>query len=291
MNAFLARLWIWFINTTAHWSQRARTRLGAVLGDLLWWVVVPRRRVTLANLRACFPELPQEERRRIARRCFRNLARGVLDHSVLWLRGREDVERYVQVVGIEHLTAAANRPLIMIAPHFAGLDAGGSRINTIVRGASIYSTLKNTAWNDWVLRGRQRFSDPLLFARQGLDMRSVLRAVRDGYPLYYLPDMDLGATNSIFVPFFGVQAATIPMVSRIARMTGAKVVMTVTEMTDDGYVLHVEPPWADFPGASVEEDTLRMNREIERWVRRMPDQYLWTHKRFKTRPPGSPSIY
>jgi KDO2-lipid IV(A) lauroyltransferase len=115
--------------------------------------------------------------------------------------------------------------------------------------------------------------------------------VRDGYPLYYLPDMDLGATNSIFVPFFGVQAATIPMVSRIARMTGAKVVMTVTEMTDDGYVLHVEPPWADFPGASVEEDTLRMNREIERWVRRMPDQYLWTHKRFKTRPPGSPSIY
>jgi KDO2-lipid IV(A) lauroyltransferase len=122
-------------------------------------------------------------------------------------------------------------------------------------------------------------------------MRSVLRTVRDGFPLYYLPDMDLGATNSIFIPFFGVPAATIPMVSRLARMTGAKVVMTVTEMTDDGYVLHVEPPWTGFPGASVEEDTLRMNREIERWVMRMPDQYLWTHKRFKTRPPGSPSIY
>jgi KDO2-lipid IV(A) lauroyltransferase len=291
MNALVARLWIGLINTTANWPQRARTRLGAILGDLLWWVVVPRRRVTLANLRACFPGMPEEERRRIARQCFRNLARSAIDHSVLWLRDRAEVERYVRVTGVEHLLSADNRPLIAIAPHFAGLDAGGIRLNAVVRGASIYSRMKNRVWDEWVLKGRRRFSDPVLFARQGLDMRSVVRTVRDGLPLYYLPDMDLGATNSIFVPFFGVPAATIPMVSRIARMTGAKIVMTVTEMTDDGYVLHVEPPWTGFPGASVEEDTLRMNREIERWVMRMPDQYLWTHKRFKTRPQGSSAIY
>jgi KDO2-lipid IV(A) lauroyltransferase len=197
----------------------------------------------------------------------------------------------VRVEGLEHVLSGQNRPLIAIAPHFAGLDAGGIRFNAAVRGASIYSRLKNPVWNDWVLRGRRRFCDPVLIARQGIDMRSVIRTVTDGFPLYYLPDMDLGATNSIFVPFFGVSAATIPMVSRLARMTGAKVLMAVTEMTEDGYVAHIEPPWTDFPGASVEEDTLRMNREIERWVRRMPDQYLWTHKRFKTRPPGSPSIY
>jgi KDO2-lipid IV(A) lauroyltransferase len=81
------------------------------------------------------------------------------------------------------------------------------------------------------------------------------------------------------------------MVSRLARLAGAKVVMTVTEMTDDGYVLHVEPPWSDFPSDSVEADTRRMNATLERWVLRMPNQYLWTHKRFKTRPPGAPSIY
>ena len=101
----------------------------------------------------------------------------------------------------------------------------------------------------------------------------------------------LGRGGGVFVPFFGVPAATIPMVSRIARMTGAKVVMAVTEMTEDGYVMHIEPPWSDFPGASIEEDTARMNRELERWVLKLPDQYLWTHKRFKTRPPGSPEIY
>ena len=291
MNAAIARFWIALINSTCHWSQRARARLGAVLGDLLWWVVVPRRRVTLANLRACFPDMPEAERVGIARRCFRNIARSALDHSILWTGERSLVERYIRIEGIEHALAAENRPLIMIAPHFVGLDAGGVRFSMHVRAVSIYSRQKNPVWDAWLLKGRQRFNDPILVARQGADMRAVIRTVKEGMPLYYLPDMDLGATNSVFVPFFGVQAATIPMVSRIARMTGAKVVMAVTEMTDDGYVLHIEPPWTGFPGASIEEDTARMNRELERWVLRMPDQDLWTHKRFKTRPPGEPSVY
>ena len=131
----------------------------------------------------------------------------------------------------------------------------------------------------------------LLIARRGWDLRAVVRAIRGGLPFYYLPDIDGGASNSIFVPFMGVPTATLPMVSRLARMIGARVVMTVTEQTRDGYVLHIEPPWDDFPGPSIESDTERMNREIERWVRRLPDQYLWTHRRFKTRPPGAPPIY
>jgi KDO2-lipid IV(A) lauroyltransferase len=199
--------------------------------------------------------------------------------------------RYIRVEGAEHMTDPANLPMIILAPHFVGLDAGGVRSNTLVRGASIYSQQKNPVWDAWLLKARQRFSDPVLLPRQGLDMRSLIRTVKSGLPLYYLPDMDLGPVNSIFVPFFGVPAATIPMVSRIARMTGAKVVMAVTEMTDDGYLLHIEPPWTDFPGASVEEDTLRMNRELERWVLRLPAQYFWTHKRFKTRPEGEASLY
>jgi len=291
MNAWIARMWIALINSTCNWSQRARTRLGAFLGDLLWWVVVPRRRIALTNLRACFPAMPEEERHRIARQCFRNFARSAIDHSVLWRGDRARIERWVRVEGAEHAVAPDSRPLIMIAPHFVGLDAGGIRFGTLARGVSIYSKQKNPIWDAWLLKGRQRFNDPVLLARQGLDMRSVIRLVKQGLPLYYLPDMDLGATNSVFVPFFGVAAATIPMVSRIARMTGARVVMAVTEMTDDGYVLHIEPPWTQFPGPSIEEDTARMNRELERWVLKMPEQYLWTHKRFKTRPPGSASIY
>ena len=291
MSALFARLWIALINATLNWPQLARTRLANVLGELLWWIVVPRRRITLTNLRLCFPSLGEEQRVRIGRRCFRNIARSGLDHSVLWLGDRNTVEHHIRVQGLEHLQAAADRPLIMIAPHFVGLDAGGIRFNTLMRGISIYSTQTNSVWDEWLLKGRQRFNDPVLIARQGADMRTVIRSVRKGLPLYYLPDMDLGAANSIFVPFFGVPSATIPMVPRLARMTGAQVMMAVTEMTADGYLLHFEAPWSNFPGDSIEADTVRMNQEIERWVLKMPEQYLWTHRRFKTRPAGQPSVY
>jgi KDO2-lipid IV(A) lauroyltransferase len=288
----LARLSIALINRTARWTVTTRARLACVLGDLLWLAALPRRRIALANLRACLPELTDRDRRAIGRRLSRHIARGLLDHSVLWQGSRDEVERLVHVDGGEHLGDPANRPLIMLAPHFVGLDAGGTRLNTLVRGVSIYAQQSNPDWDEQLLQGRRRFSDPLLIPRRGAaELKLVLRALKDGLPLYYLPDMDLGETNSIFVPFFGVPAATIPMVSRLARVVGAKVVMAVTELTDDGYVLHIEPPWEGFPGASIEDDTARMNREIERWVRRLPDQYLWTHQRFKTRPPGAPSFY
>ena len=292
MTEALARAWIALINTTAGWSVAARARLARLLGDVLWLLIRPRRLVTLANLRACFPQMTERERRAIGRRLFRNIARSVLDHSVLWRGSREAVEALVRVEGAEHLLDPANRPLILLAPHFVGLDAGGLRVNTLVRGVSIYARQSNAAWDAQLLAGRQRFNDPVLIPRRGAsELKEVLRAMKAGLPFYYLPDMDNGAVNSIFVPFFGVPAATIPMVSRLARVNGARVVLSVTEMTDDGYVLHFEAPWRDFPGAGVEQDTERMNREIERWVRRLPDQYLWTHKRFKTRPPGSPPLY
>jgi KDO2-lipid IV(A) lauroyltransferase len=290
MTGWFARLWIGAICLTARWPFAARARLGRFLGDLLWWLVAPRRRVALANLRACFPQWSETERRRVARACFRYVARGVLDHAVLWKGSREDVERLVRVEGAQHLLDSANRPLILVAPHFAGLDAGGLRINTLVRGVSIYARQSNAVWDDWLLAARRRFNDPVLLER-GRDMRTVIRALKDGLPLYFLPDMDSGRDASIFVPFFGVMAATLPMVSRLARLTGARVITVVTEMTDAGYVQHFGAPWTDFPGASIEADTERMNREIESWVLKMPAQYLWTHKRFKTRPEGAASIY
>lgn len=291
MKLWPAKLGILLINLTRHWSQRTRTRVAYALSDLIWWLAWPRRHVTLVNLRACFPQMSEAERKRLGRLTFRSLARAALDHSVLWNADRATIEKYIKVEGAHHMTDPANLPMIILAPHFVGLDAGGVRCNTLVRGASIYSRQKNPVWDEALLKARQRFSDPVLLPRQGLEMRSVIRTVKSGLPLYYLPDMDLGPVNSIFVPFFGVQTATIPMVSRLARVAGARVVMAVTEMTDDGYTLHIEPPWQNFPGASVEEDTARMNRELERWVLRMPAQYFWTHKRFKTRPEGEPSLY
>ncbi|HEU0202790.1 MAG TPA: lipid A biosynthesis acyltransferase [Burkholderiaceae bacterium] len=287
----LSRLAIAAVEATHTWSPRARARLAAVLGALLWWLVVPRRRVLLANLRACFPKMPEGERRRIGRQCFRNLTRAFIDHGVLARGSKEEVSRFVRLAGGEHLHDPANRPLILLAPHFAGLNAGAVRLSVETQGVSIYARQRNAEWDRWLHALRSRFIPPELIERSGFDLRAAIRALQRGLPFYYLPDQDYGRRHAIFVPFFGVPAATIPMVSRLAQMAGAKVVMTVTEMTDDGYVLHLEPPWSDFPSGDLQADTLRMNREIEAWVRRLPDQYLWTHKRFKTRPEGAEAIY
>jgi KDO2-lipid IV(A) lauroyltransferase len=287
----LARAFIALVEWTARWSPRARARLGNVVGDLLWWLVWPRRRIALVNLALCFPEKSAAERASIGRRALRNLARAFIDHGVLACASREALESFVRVEGAEHLMDPANRPLIVVAPHFAGLDAGGVRLNTFARGVSIYARSRNAEWDRWLLAIRNRFSAPLLIAREGFDLRAAVRALKQGLPFYYLPDQDPGERNGVFVPFFGIEAATLPMVARLAEMTGAKVMMCVTEITADGYVLHLEPPWRGYPSGDAVADTARMNAEIERWVRRLPDQYLWTHKRFKTRPAGAPSLY
>jgi KDO2-lipid IV(A) lauroyltransferase len=279
------------VNGTAGWPPSWRRRLANLLGELGWALAGSRRRVTLRNLRACFPELGETQRRRLGRRLFRNLARATLDHSVLWKGSRAQVERHIRVDGLERLLDPANRPLILLAPHFVGLDAGGVRVTTLVHAVTIYARQSNPVWDRALADGRSRFILPVLIARRGADLRTAVRAMRRGLPFYYLPDIDPGESNGIFVPFMGVDTATLPMVSRLARMTGARVMMTVTEQTAEGYVMHVETPWEDFPGPSVEHDTERMNREIERWVRRLPDQYLWTHRRFKTRPAGAEPFY
>ena len=291
MMRLAARWAIALMERAARWSPQARARFGRLLGGLLWTLAAPRRRVTLVNLRLCFPELSDAERAALGRRTFSNLARALIDHGVLARADRAAFERFVRIEGAQHLTDLANRPLILVAPHFVGLDAGGLAVNTLARGVSIYARSRNPEWDRWLLEIRNRFNAPLLIQREGFDLRAAVRALKDGLPFYYLPDQDPGDRNGIFVPFFGIATATLPMVPRLAKMAGAKVSLCVTEMTADGYVFHIEPPLADYPSGDVEADTARMNAEIERWARRLPDQYLWTHKRFKTRPAGERSPY
>jgi KDO2-lipid IV(A) lauroyltransferase len=291
MKRLAARLAIAFMEYAARWRPDARARLARWVGNLLWLVAAPRRRITLVNLKLCFPELTEAQRVTLGRRTFHNIARALIDHGVLATISREGLDRFVRVDGARHLTDPANQPLILVAPHFVGLDAGGLAFATMTRPVSIYARSRNPEWDRWLLEIRSRFNAPLLIQREGFDLRAVVRALKDGRAFYYLPDQDPGERNGVFVPFFGINTATLPMVPRLAKMAGAKVVMGVTEMIADGYVFHVEPPLADYPSGDVEADTARMNAEIERWARRLPDQYLWTHKRFKTRPEGQPAVY
>jgi KDO2-lipid IV(A) lauroyltransferase len=180
----------------------------------------------------------------------------------------------------------------MLTPHFVGIDAGGARIAMIFDSLSVYSKQKNKIFDEIILRGRKRFGDQILLSRQD-GMLSTIRAMRRGRPFYYLPDMDFGRRNSIFVPFFGVAAATVTGLSRLARVANAKIVPVTTRILPGagGYHVKIGDPWDDFPGIDVETDTRRMNLAIEDAIRPMPEQYYWVHRRFKTRPAGEARYY
>ena len=263
--------------------------IGAALGAILYRF--GRGRVTRTNLALCFPDMPERERDELGLKHFRMLGRNAVELSVMVWGSEEDLLRLIRVEGLEHLKAAEGQPIIVLAPHFIGLNMGGIRVAHEFPGtASIYSRQKNPVLDRIFLKARTRFGDPHLVSRQE-GLRSVIRVIRSGKPFYFLPDMDFGPRDAIFSPFFGVPTATITTLPRLARLTDAAVVPAITRQVGDGYVVRFYPEWKDYPTGDVEADVRRMNAFIEERVKEMPEQYFWAHKRFKTRPPGEPSPY
>ena len=181
VNEVMARFWIWVLGCFYGTSIRTRERFGAVIAWILWWAIPKRRHVALTNLRLCFPDWTEEKRVRIAKQNYRNMGRAALDHAVLWKGTKEELQAMVKFEGLDLVTDTDNRPLIVVSPHFLGLDAAGITFNTYVRGVSLYQTQSNKAWDKAELDGRLRFCNPILIAKTGhFDLRPVIRAMRDG---------------------------------------------------------------------------------------------------------------
>ena len=265
-------------------------RAGEIAGNIAWVLARPRRHVTLVNLRMCFPQWTEAQRVALARAHFRSFMRSFFERFIFFHESAERVRALVQVRGVEHFDRVLGKPMVLLGPHFVGLDAGGMRFQLDHDAASMYAQQKSPSLNRLILEGRLRFGRVrLLLRNEGL--RPAIRLIREGLPFYFLPDMDFGPRDAIFVPFFGASAATVTSLARIVRMTGASIVPMITRMTDTGYVIQVYPAWDDFPADDVEAATRYMNAFIEARVLEMPEQYLWSHKRFKTRPPGEPNPY
>jgi KDO2-lipid IV(A) lauroyltransferase len=286
----MSRLAFGFIWLMHFLPAGAIAAIGNALGTLLYWLIPERRRVTRINLAKCFPSMDERQRERLARAHFRMFVRAFLDRGVVWWSSAERLRGMVQVEGADILRALEGKPVVVFAPHFAGLDAGGTRLSQDFAMASMYSRQKDPRLDRMLYRGRARFGAALVSRQEG--MRKALRLIQSGLRFYYLPDLDFGPKSSLFVPFFGVPAATVPGLSYIARITGASVVPCVTRMLPGGgYVARLYPAWTDFPSGDDAADARRMNAFIEERVLEMPEQYHWLHKRFKTRPPGEPRFY
>lgn len=265
--------------------------LGWVFGWVLYALIRPRRRVVGVNLRLCFPHLDERQRRRLSRTIFIRFAQAWFDRSWLWHGAPETARRRLRLIGAV-AELQGNDPTVLFAPHFMGLDAGWTALTQQLprRFTTIYTNQANPVVDAWVLAGRRRFGQGRLFGR--IDgVKAIVAALRAGEPLYLLPDMNFGPEESVFVPFYGVPAATVPSLSRFARLGRAKVVPVLTRMTTEGYTIELLPAWHDFPTDDAVADTALMNRRLQDWIDTMPEQYYWVHKRFKDRPPGEPSVY
>lgn len=289
MRLLLGLMWL------LHWLPLPLLgRLGNAVGGLLYALMRQRRHITLTNLRLCLPELSEQARERIARDHFRAYARSVLERAILWWAPESRLRRLIHVVPAVPTAEAAQRPTIFLCPHFVCLETAGVAITMEGPACSIYSRQRNRIFDEALRRGRLRFTpdESNLMARDA-GIKPIIRAMRGGRPFLMLPDMDFGRKESIFVPFFGIPAATLTAPARLAATTGGQVIPVVTRFLPDyrGWEVRFHPAWDDYPGDDIDAATRRMNAFIEDRIRESPAEYFWSHKRFKTRPEGMPSVY
>lgn len=267
--------------------------VGMGFGRIAYPIVGSRRRVALRNLEICFPDLSESERRRIAARHFGYLGVAAFTQGLVWGSSRRRLARIVKVRHLEHFDEPRRqgRNVIVLVPHFVGLELGGAAFTALVHpGMYMYQKIRDPVVDATMRRSRKRFGAASV--ERSDDLRSMVREIRKGLPFFYLPDQDPGR-RGIFVPFCGIATSTVPNLGRFARLGDALVIPTYARYLPWGRGLELifDPPLEPFPTGDMDADTAFMNRAIEARMRTMPAQYFWVHRRFKTRPPGEAPIY
>lgn len=288
----LARLGVFLLWLIHFLPFRMIVAIGNGLGMLIYLLAAERRRVGDINLKLCFPEMNEEARRKLLRAHFKMFFRGLVERCILWWSSPARINSLIRVEGVEHFEAVKGEPMILLTPHFVGMDAGGQWVAQQVDTVCMYANQKSVYLTELLLQKRARFRNQRLYSRQQ-GLRPILKGMRDNMPFIYPPDQDQGIKDGAFIPFFGVPAATMTSLPRIAQMTGAKVVPSITRVLPGGggYVLTFYPAWEGYPSGDDIADARRMNEFIEQRVLEMPEQYFWLHKRFKTRPEGEARFY
>ena len=260
--------------------------MGRGLGHLLWPVVRERRNVALKNIQLCFPELPPAAQYALAKAAFISTGEALLEMAAFFSNDHLDLDARLTVRGLHHLQQAQQhgRGVLFIGMHFNSIDAGCRLISKIVPLNAVYRPNNNIAMDRLIQAHRTRFAEQAIDRK---DIRRMVRALRQGKVLWYAPDQDYGTNNAVFVPFFGVPAATITATSRLAKM-GNAVVLPIAHYRYPGgkYRIEIGAPLSNFPSGDDHQDTALINTTIEHYVRQQPEQYLWVHKRFKHQPDG-----
>lgn len=288
-RAAIALLWL------LHWLPLPLlAALGRGLGALLWRLAGSRRRIALRNLELCFPEKSEAERRELAREHFACMGRSILERGLLWFASRERLLRLMEFEGDIGQAERSDKPVMWLLPHFAGLDwaAPALMLGQSRPGVDVYQRQSNAVFDAALMKGRGRFGTNAFVDRHD-GIRPVIKLIRQGYGFVNAPDMDFGRDNSAFLPFFGVPACTLLAPAKMAASMDMLVLPLIVQMKPggQGYKVIAPPPIEGFPSGDALADTALLNRWLEARIRECPAQYLWVHKRFKTRPAGEASLY
>jgi KDO2-lipid IV(A) lauroyltransferase len=293
LSRFGAKLAIGLLKLFALLPYGLVARIGDGLGWLLYQIPSRRKRIVHINLKLCFPEWSDERREDVAQKHFRHAIRSYLERSVQWFGSAKKLEKLIQLDSAIDLTDPNLPPTLFLGFHFVGIEAGSIFLNYSLRRqcGSLYQPMSNTELEAVAKAARARFGADM--ASRADSARIVLRWLRERKPVMLGADMDYGMRNSTFVPFFGVPTCTLTAVGRLAKVGQAQVVPFIGEVLPNykGYRLKVFKPWENYPTGDDEADARRMNAFLEEQIPLMPEQYYWVHKRFKTRPPGVPSVY
>ncbi|MGI4981833.1 MAG: lipid A biosynthesis lauroyl acyltransferase [Janthinobacterium lividum] len=293
LKRFGIALAIGFLRLLAVLPYGLVARFGAALGALLYRIPSRRRGIVHTNLRLCFPEWSKAKRERIAALHFQHAIRSYVERSVQWFGSAKKLERLIEVDSAVDLRDPDMPPTILLGFHFVGIEAGSIFINYCIGRpcGALYQPLSNPKINQIAIEARGRFDAEMVSRADSA--RVVLRMLRQNKPVMLGSDMDYGLRNSTFVPFFGVDACTLTTVSRLAKAGRAQVLPFIGEVLPDyrGYRLKVFKPWENYPTGDEVADARRMNEFLEEQVRKIPEQYYWVHKRFKTRPAGEAGFY
>ena len=264
--------------------------IGRGVGRLAWHLAKKRRQIAQTNIRLCFPELSPEGQEELARRCVISTGEAILEMAGSYNNHRIDLNKNLTVTGMEHIEAcqANGQGVLLLGMHFNTLDTCSRMLATLVDIHAVYRPNDNPVIDRLIDRGRRHYVRSTV---DRTDIRQMLRLLRSGEIVWYAPDQDYGTAHAVFVPFFGIPAATITATSRIAKMGKAAVIPCAHYRLPGGrYQIEFGPPLENFPSGDEEADTARINRTIEHYVRKHPEQYLWVHKRFKHQPEGR-SLY
>ncbi|MHA6206042.1 LpxL/LpxP family Kdo(2)-lipid IV(A) lauroyl/palmitoleoyl acyltransferase [Dyella soli] len=267
--------------------------LGRLLGALIQRVPSPRRHIAEVNIALCFPSLGKAQQAALVDAHLRDIGLMLVEFALGWMGSERAIARVpVTVEGLEHLEAARaqGKGVLLVGGHFSHLELCARLVSQRIRISGMYRRMDSAVFEWTVLRARLDYADAM-FEKD--DIRGTVKYLRNGGTLWYAPDQDMRSKDSVFVPFFGIPAATITATHHLARLSGALVIPFYHRRLpgNAGYALRLGAALEHFPGADPLDDTARVNASIEDMARAAPEQYLWVHKRFKTRPEGSPPVY